>query len=56
MDHRRKQWSTTTDSQLVEQLKALATRTRIPSTKLLDESIEDLLLKYKVIDHKEKTP
>ena len=29
-------------------------KTRIPASRLLDEAMEDLLLKYKVITHKEK--
>jgi len=52
----RKQWSTATDPDLYDKFKQLAADTRIPSTKLLDEAIEDLLIKYKVIDKKEKTP
>ena len=34
----------------------LSEKTRIPASRLLDEAMEDLLLKYKVITHKEKTP
>lgn len=52
----RKQWSTATDYDLYEKFKKLSADTRIPSTKLLDEAIEDLLVKYKVIEKKEKTP
>ena len=52
----RKQWSTSTDNELYDMLKELSEKTRIPSTKLLDEAIEDLLLKYKIIKKKTKTP
>lgn len=52
----RKQWSTATDIDLYKKFKKLSADTRIPSSRLLDEAIEDLLLKYKVIDKKEKTP
>lgn len=52
----RKQWSTTTDPELYKKLKKLSADTRIATTLLLDEAIEDLLLKYKVIDKKTKTP
>ncbi len=54
--HNRKQWSTATDYDLYTKFKKLSADTRIASTKLLDEAIEDLLVKYKVIDKKEKTP
>ena len=37
-------------------LKNLSEKSRVPMTKYLDEAIEDLLLKYHVIDKKEKTP
>ena len=56
MSRVRKQWSTTTDGDLYKKFKKLSESTRIPSTRLLDEAIEDLLLKYHVIDKKEKTP
>lgn len=52
----RQQWSTAVDKTLLKQFKKLSDDTRIPLTKLLDEAIEDLLLKYKVIDKKTKTP
>lgn len=42
----RKHWSTSTDYYLHLGLKKLSEKTRIPSTKLLDEAIEDLLKKY----------
>ena len=50
----RKQWSTATDYDLYEKFKQLSEDTRIPSTKLLDEAIEDLLVKYNIIDKKDK--
>lgn len=52
----RKHWSTSTDHELYEMLRKLSSTTRIPISKLLDEAIEDLLLKHKAIDKKEKTP
>lgn len=52
----RKHWSTSTDHELYEQLKGLSDKTRIPVSKLLDEAIEDLLLKHKCIKKKTKTP
>ena len=42
----RKHWSTSTDLTLYEQLRALSARTRIPVSRLLDEAIEDLLVKH----------
>lgn len=50
----RKQWSTSTDNELHDMLKELSQKTRIPTTRLLDEAIEDLLLKYKVIKKRQK--
>ena len=54
--HTRRHWTITTDFELYTIFKKLSADTRIPSSRLLDEAIEDLLLKYKVIDKKEKTP
>lgn len=42
----RKHWSTSTDFKLYEQLRALSAKTRIPVSRLLDEAIEDLLVKH----------
>lgn len=50
----RTQWSTATDTVLLEKFRQLATSTRIPASRLLDEAIEDLLVKYKVITKEEK--
>lgn len=52
----RKHWSTSTDMELYDKLRELSNKTRIPISKLLDEAVEDLLLKHKVIDKKTKTP
>ncbi|MCL2411614.1 MAG: ribbon-helix-helix domain-containing protein [Treponema sp.] len=52
----RKHWSTSTDHELHEKLKAFSERSRIPVSKLLDEAIEDLLLKHNEIIKKTKTP
>ena len=43
----RKHWSTSTDIVLYEKLRKLSLETRIPVSRLLDEAIEDLLLKHK---------
>ena len=50
----RKQISTAIDIEIYEEFKALSTETRIPSTKLFDEALEDLLVKYGKIDVKDK--
>ena len=52
----RKHWSTSTDHELYEKLKMFSDRSRIPVSKLIDEAIEDLLLKHKEISEKTKTP
>lgn len=52
----RKHWSTSTDHELYTALKDYSEQTRIPVSKLLDEAIEDLLLKHKIIKKKTKTP
>lgn len=52
----RKHWSTSTDHDLYTALKNLSEKTRIPISRLLDEGIEDLLLKHKAISEKTKTP
>jgi len=52
----RKHWSTSTDHELYELLKSFSTRSRIPVSRLLDEAIEDLLLKHNEIKEKTKTP
>lgn len=50
----RKQWSTSTDTDLYETLKNLSEETRVPTSRLLDEAIEDLLVKHKKIDKNDK--
>ena len=50
----RVQWSTATDKELLEKFRQLSADTRIPASRLLDEPIEDLLVKYQVIDPSEK--
>lgn len=52
----RKYWSTTSDQELYDELKLFSEQSRIPVSKLLDEAIEDLLLKHKRIKKKTKTP
>ena len=52
----RKQIASTVDPELWEAFRELSEKTRIPASRLLDVAMEDLLLKYKVITHKEKTP
>lgn len=51
---KRKQWTTSTDQDLYDGLKNLSSMTRIASSKLLDEAIEDLLVKYNIIQKKDK--
>ena len=48
--------ASTVDPELWEAFRGLSGKTRIPASRLLDEAMEDLLLKYKVIPQKEKTP
>ena len=50
----RKQWSTAIDKELYEKFRQLSSSTRIPATRLLDEAIEDLLVKYAVMTKEEK--
>lgn len=40
-------FSTTIKLELIDELKELSKETRIPLSKLLDESIDDLLIKHK---------
>lgn len=47
-------WSTATDTVLLEKFRKFSSESRIPITRLLDEAIEDLLVKYKVMDKSEK--
>lgn len=56
MQRNRKQIASTVDPELWELFRGLSTKTRVPSSRLLDEAVEDLLLKYQVIAKKEKTP
>lgn len=51
---KRKQWTTSTDQDLYDGLKKLSSTTRIASSKLLDEAIEDLLVKYQIIRKQDK--
>ena len=56
MERKGKRFASTVDPELWEAFRELSEKTRIPASRLLDEAMEDLLLKYKVITHKEKTP
>ena len=47
-------WTTATDNELLAKFRQLAAVTRIPAARLLDEAIEDLLVKYNVITKEEK--
>ncbi len=47
-------WSTATDKELLKKLRQLSADTRIPIARLLDEAIEDLLVKHNVITKEEK--
>lgn len=42
----RERFSTSIDPKLINGLRKLSDNTRIPMSKLLDEAIEDLLIKY----------
>lgn len=53
-DMSRKQWSTAVDEEILERFKKLSEKTRIASTKLLDEALEDLLVKYNELDKSDK--
>lgn len=50
----REQWSTATDKILLAKFRKLSKDTRIPATRLLDEAIEDLLVKHNVIKKEDK--
>lgn len=50
----RTQWTTATDNELLEKFRQLSTQARIPASRLLDEAIEDLLVKYAVMTKEEK--
>lgn len=47
-------WSTATESELLEKFRKFAADSRIPIARLLDEAIEDLLVKYNIITKEEK--
>lgn len=50
----RHQWTITTDNDLYEKFREFSKKARIPATRLLDESIEDLLVKYGEIAKEDK--
>ena len=50
----RQQWSTAVDKELLQKFRDFSETSRIPATRLIDEAIEDLLVKYKVITKEEK--
>ena len=52
----RKQIASTVDEELWEAFRPLSQNMRIPASRMLDEALEDLLLKYEVISEKVKTP
>lgn len=52
----RKQIASTVDPEIWEKFRNFSRESRIPASRLLDEAVEDLLLKYRVIQKKEKTP
>ena len=52
----RKQIASTVDEELWEAFRTLSQNMRIPASRMLDEAVEDLLLKYEVISEKVKTP
>ena len=50
----RKKFVSSLANELVEPFNELSTRTRINKSRLLDEAIEDLLVKYAVMTKEEK--
>ena len=50
----REKWSTATDKDLLAKFRKLSEDTRIPAARLLDEAIEDLLVKHGKIDKNDK--
>ena len=52
----RKQIASTVDEELWEAFRTLSQNMRIPASRMLDEALEDLLLKYELISEKVKTP
>lgn len=52
----RRQIASTVDEELWEAFRTLSQNMRIPASRMLDEALEDLLLKYEVISEKVKTP
>ena len=46
----RTKWSVTSDYEIYNKIKQLSVITRIPVSKLLDEAIEDLLVKHNFIE------
>ena len=52
----RKQIASTVDEELWEAFRTLSQNMRIPASRMLDEALEDLLLKYEVSSEKVKTP
>ncbi len=51
---KRKQWSVTTDKDLYRMFREYSEKSRIPSTRLLDEAIEDFLVKYGIMKKEDK--
>ena len=47
-------WTTSSDPDIYEKFKKLSETTRIPASRLLDEALEDLLVKYGKIDKADK--
>jgi len=52
----RKRFTSSLKNELIAQFDELALKTRIPKSRLLDEAIEDLIIKHKTIDKKAKEP
>lgn len=50
----RKQWATAVDEEILTKFKKLSEKTRVPLSKLVDEALEDLLVKYNEISPEEK--
>jgi len=54
LNRKRKPIASTVDPELWENLREFSIKTRIPASRLLDEAIEDILLKYQAVDQKEE--
>lgn len=54
LNRRRKPIASTVDPELWENLREFSIKSRIPASRLLDEAIEDILLKYHAVSQKDE--